>query len=1251
MSLVRKRRKKVSLIGILLRTILVLVVLTIVGISAATGWYVNREGGVLAILEERLSSPEAGIEVSIGGFDWALQWGATPFVLDVRDVDITAGAQTFRLPQSTLYFGTRSLSTGGQPEILIVKGLEVDLTHDEGGWGIYGGELGFNAQFDAEVLANRLQDIVPQLGLRQLLLQVNTITIKDALLPELEPLTFNKTTIILDISELSQMSAKLRARQVRDSDNQSDTGRLALDLDGDLRSGFWQATVNSSELKLSPLQNYAQPFLPDSYVQFGDESLISGEMFATFDATQLQTATLDVNVNDATVQFEGLSDARGGFETLSLSAAYSLEDNLITILKAELELPDEQRLSLNGRLVNVHGESVGLSGTILAENVALKSIIDDWPENAAPNIRKQLDSALSSGYFSSLMLSFSGDYAPARAALSLSELSGQGNFAAVRLNTGFEQYRSVVGTLAGTVDVKLGAGGRVEVASVDAMMDNGFLILDTFGAPVQIPKAGINASYQPGTLFVETLFADFASLGSMTANLTVDLNSGDDHEFLVAAGISSDQMDVKLFQTLWPNQITKNTIKWVRNRVQGGQLTDATLRLQAVKKPDQRLRISDITGQARLTDTNFTWRQDSPQLTDIKADLSILNNQFDISIPKARIKNLRAEKANISFSPLVAPIGTPRNLEVSFSGAGSYQDMANLIDHPSVASLPASIKQLSFTEADATASVKFSSILDEGQLSTKELLAEGLITAKQLGGLPYDAQVNDLKVAVSIENERARLNGSGQFLAMPMQFTLRTQRTEDIVMRIDVPETSKVNDFLALATGTEITGTSSAQIDMNFRPGQDNLKLQITADLTNAGLSLPLLNFAKLPGEDGSVSFNLDTVAGALDVVEDLDLKLGALSAKGHLKFDDSNALKAGIFDALSLPGFEIDDLVFERLDAGEIQLSANAKYADLSPLLSPNNGNGDMPPLRFDITGDKLLIDDKISLSGHLFGSAGGDDNGVAKLLGDILIEDEPLITEGTISAVLGEDGPVIEGVGLVGGAEARLSFSHAQSGLPVLILTTANAGRVLRGLGITDAIRGGRMQLVNNFTKADLSDYDTVIELEEFNVIEAPAAIRAYSVLSVSGLYSLVEGDGTRFTRGEGRIKKRGDLLEFDVLRATGGAVGVYMVGSYNRNTGVVDVSGNLVPANQFSKILGVVPVLGEVLTGLDKSGLFATQFSLTGHIDDPDVQVNPSSLIAPGLLRDLFSPNWLKSEEKRILTPEKANSESLNQDKPAQ
>jgi hypothetical protein len=53
---------------------------------------------------------------------------------------------------------------------------------------------------------------------------------------------------------------------------------------------------------------------------------------------------------------------------------------------------------------------------------------------------------------------------------------------------------------------------------------------------------------------------------------------------------------------------------------------------------------------------------------------------------------------------------------------------------------------------------------------------------------------------------------------------------------------------------------------------------------------------------------------------------------------------------------------------------------------------------------------------------------------------------------------------------------------------------------------------------------------------------------------------------------------------------------------------VSGNLVPVNQISKLLGKVPLLGDFIAGIDKSGIFVSQFTVTGTSDDMKTAVNP-------------------------------------------
>ena len=164
---------------------------------------------------------------------------------------------------------------------------------------------------------------------------------------------------------------------------------------------------------------------------------------------------------------------------------------------------------------------------------------------------------------------------------------------------------------------------------------------------------------------------------------------------------------------------------------------------------------------------------------------------------------------------------------------------------------------------------------------------------------------------------------------------------------------------------------------------------------------------------------------------------------------------------------------------------------------------------------------------------------------------------------------------------------------------------------------------------------NFDTNIRITNFTVVEAPTAVRAFSVLAPAGLYDLVEGEGTGFSWGEATIETRGSEVILRQVTGQGQAVSVAFVGKYDRETRQADVSGNLVPASFLSQIIGVIPLVGEILTGVDNAGLFVTQFSIKGDVDDPDTSITPASII-PGVLRDLFSPAWLRREGDRILGP---------------
>ena len=60
---------------------------------------------------------------------------------------------------------------------------------------------------------------------------------------------------------------------------------------------------------------------------------------------------------------------------------------------------------------------------------------------------------------------------------------------------------------------------------------------------------------------------------------------------------------------------------------------------------------------------------------------------------------------------------------------------------------------------------------------------------------------------------------------------------------------------------------------------------------------------------------------------------------------------------------------------------------------------------------------------------------------------------------------------------------------------------------------------------------------------------------------------------------------------------------------------------PFTTVNSILGAIPVLGDLITGGEGSGVLAVNYSIDGALADPKVSVNPVSLLTPGFLRNLF------------------------------
>ena len=86
-------------------------------------------------------------------------------------------------------------------------------------------------------------------------------------------------------------------------------------------------------------------------------------------------------------------------------------------------------------------------------------------------------------------------------------------------------------------------------------------------------------------------------------------------------------------------------------------------------------------------------------------------------------------------------------------------------------------------------------------------------------------------------------------------------------------------------------------------------------------------------------------------------------------------------------------------------------------------------------------------------------------------------------------------------------------------------------------------------------------------------------------------------------------------------GPALGATMRGRVDFKAQTVNLGGTYVPLYGLNSALGAIPILGGIFVGRQGEGVVGITFAIQGQLDDPNVLVNPISVVAPGIFRQIF------------------------------
>jgi len=139
--------------------------------------------------------------------------------------------------------------------------------------------------------------------------------------------------------------------------------------------------------------------------------------------------------------------------------------------------------------------------------------------------------------------------------------------------------------------------------------------------------------------------------------------------------------------------------------------------------------------------------------------------------------------------------------------------------------------------------------------------------------------------------------------------------------------------------------------------------------------------------------------------------------------------------------------------------------------------------------------------------------------------------------------------------------------------------------------------------------------LTIENFKVIKAPTFATLLTLADLGGYADLLTGKGVSFNILEVNLKENAKIMEIEEMLALGKSVSLHMEGYVVKKTGLVSLSGTLVPAKMLNSLISKIPIVGNVLVG-DKvgEGIFGVSFKIKGLPGKIKTTVNPIKTLTP-------------------------------------
>ncbi|NBB69028.1 MAG: hypothetical protein GVY33_01695 [Alphaproteobacteria bacterium] len=751
---------------------------------------------------------------------------------------------------------------------------------------------------------------------------------------------------------------------------------------------------------------------------------------------------------------------------------------------------------------------------------------------------------------------------------------------------------------AGTASVVVTAAladGRLagDLAATLRLAEGGRLRLR--GMAEALPITTLEAAVRPGAgdgLAIERL-----ALTSPAFELAARGELGPERVRLV---LGADDVDVTWAPALWPAGVADGARDWVTANVTAGRITRLDLRLDLDREDLARdvLRADALYGEARVDDAEIHYLRPMPPAVGTDATARFDGDRLTFDVARGEAAGVEVTGGEIVVRDYADP-ATVERLEVTLDGRGRVQAMLALTDHEPLTL--ASRKGLPVADSAGSGSFVVRvglPLLQDVELEAVDLAVDGRFTDVRLPGLAAGRDLTDADFELQATADMVRASGHGRVDGVPLELGFEAEGERETLTARGEVEAGRLQDLGAPPLPVEGTVGLDATLVTTADTTRDELRLDVGA----AEIEVPELGIWKPRGVAGTVEARVVETAAGVDV-ERLAVSWPGAEIEGSARLDAAGRLQALRLDPLRVSGTDLS--ITGTRDDARLALRIRGARLDLAPVTGGAGGeaadDGDdgaavdwreQAPLTVELAIDEVV--------------AGGD-GAVVDLTGRLSTDRERL-RRVVLNAGLRPGGGTVRG---------RLEPTEAGGRFT---LTTDDAGALTSALNLTRAVRGGLLEFGGTLTaQRPRLAFEGEVAASDFVLSGAPPVVR---VLAAAPATAELADDELAVARFTSPITLDGGLLTLGDALLIASNLAVRTSGEIDLGEGRLDLRGNLAPVQGVNRFIGNLPLIGALLQGSRGAGAFALSFRVAGPWGDPTVNVNPLSVITPGVLRDLFA-----------------------------